>query len=343
MTWEGNKTMSAAPARPTIYDVAQRAGVSKSLVSLVLRGSDRVSDHRRRAVEQAITDLGYRPSQAATALAASRTRSIGVVIDDFENLWFVDLLRGVRDVLNESGLHVSVADRHVNAHLDQDPVDGFLSRGVEGLVMAMEPGEASLRGVDVPLVVAGARTAVPPGVDLVANDDRVGAELATRHLLELGHVHVGHLTGLGGAAALRRSGYESTMRAAGLEPTVVGENAPTTERVGYDSMVRLLDRQPCVTAVFAANDTMALGALAALRERGLRVPVEFSVVGYDNAPLAASRLIDLTTVDDRSADVGATAARALLSRMAKPGRRAQRVFLAPALVRRGSTAPRKAS
>jgi DNA-binding LacI/PurR family transcriptional regulator len=334
--------MSTAPARPTIYDVAQRAGVSKSLVSLVLRGSDRVSDHRRRAVEEAIAELGYRPSQAATALAASRTRSIGVVIDDFENLWFVDLLRGVRDVLNHAGFHVSVADRHVNAHLDQDPVDGFLSRGVEGLVIAMELGDTNLRAVDVPLVVAGTRASVPSGVDTVANDDRVGAELATGHLLELGHVDIGHLTGSGGAATLRRTGYESTMSAAGLEPTVVGEGAPTTERAGYDAMVELLERRPSATAVFAANDTMGLGALAALRERGLRVPVDVSVVGYDNAPLAASRLVDLTTVDDRSEEVGAAAARALLSRMDKPGRRAQRRRLAPALVQRGSTsAPRK--
>jgi DNA-binding LacI/PurR family transcriptional regulator len=338
MTRMMSDSMSSAPVRPTIYDVAQRAGVSKSLVSLVLRGSDRVSDHRRRAVEEAIAELGYRPSQAATALAASRTRSIGVVIDDFENLWFVDLLRGVGDVLNDAGFHVSVADRHVNAHLDQDPVNGFLSRGVEGLVVAMEPGDTDLREIDVPLVVAGTRTRVPSGVDTVANDDRAGAELATGHLLELGHVHVGHLTGTGGAAALRRSGYESAMTAAGVEATVVGEGAPTTERAGYDAMVELLDRRPSVTGVFAANDTMALGALAALRERGFRVPADISVVGYDNAPLAASQLVDLTTVDDRSEEVGAAAARALLSRMAKPGRRAQRRLLTPALVRRGSCA-----
>jgi DNA-binding LacI/PurR family transcriptional regulator len=128
------------------------------------------------------------------------------------------------------------------------------------------------------------------------------------------------------------------MTAAGVEATVVGEGAPTTERAGYDAMVELLDRRPSVTGVFAANDTMALGALAALRERGFRVPADISVVGYDNAPLAASQLVDLTTVDDRSEEVGAAAARALLSRMAKPGRRAQRRLLTPALVRRGSCA-----
>ena len=127
-------------ARPTIYDVAQRAGVSKSLVSLVLRDAPHVSAKRRQAVLTAISDLGYRPSSAASSLAGHRTRSIGVAIDDFENLWFVDLLRGMRRVLDESGHNVSVADRHLNAHLERDPVDAFLSMQVEGIVLAMESG-----------------------------------------------------------------------------------------------------------------------------------------------------------------------------------------------------------
>src|SRR5919112_2322675 len=165
-------------ARPTIYDVAQRAGVSKSLVSLVLRNAPQVSERRRTAVLDAIAELGYRPSSAASSLAANRTRSIGVAIDDFENLWFVDLLRGMRSVLDESGLNVSVADRHLNAHLERDPVDAFLSMQVEGIVLAMETrGEVADLG-RVPVVVAGARDVVPPGADLVANDDSAGARLA---------------------------------------------------------------------------------------------------------------------------------------------------------------------
>src|SRR3954453_12069142 len=149
------------PPRPTIYDVAQRAGVSKSLVSLVLQNAPQVSPKRRAAVLDAIAELGYRPSNAASSLAGNRTRSIGVAIDDFENLWFVDLLRGMRQVLDESGFNVSVADRHLNAHLERDPVDAFLSMQVEGIVLAMETGGSVPDFGGVPVVVAGAGALLP--------------------------------------------------------------------------------------------------------------------------------------------------------------------------------------
>jgi DNA-binding LacI/PurR family transcriptional regulator len=323
--------------RPTIYDVAQRAGVSKSLVSLVLQNAPQVSQKRREAVLSAIAELGYRPSSAASSLAGNRTRSIGVAIDDFENLWFVDLLRGMRQVLDESGLTVSVADRQLNAHLGRDPVDAFLSMQVEGIVLAMETGSAVPDLGRVPVVVAGARDVVPPGADLVANDDTEGARLATQHLLDLGHRAIGHLTGAGGIAALRRSSYELTMAEAGL-PAVMTGSGGTTEEDGYVATRTLLDAHLDITGIFAANDVMLLGALAALRERDLSVPDDVSVVGYDNSPLAASHYLALTTVDDRSVDVGRHAAQAILARQEEPDRAPSRVLLTPELVRRSSTA-----
>jgi len=325
--------------RPTIYDVAQRAGVSKSLVSLVLQNAPQVSERRRQAVLAAIAELGYRPSNAATSLAGNRTRSIGVAIDDFENLWFVDLLRGMRQVLDGSGYNVSVADRHLNAHVRRDPVEAYLSMQVEGIVLAMEIDGTVPDFGSVPVVVAGAHGDVPLGADFVANDDADGARLATRHLLDLGHRDIGHLTGSGRIAGLRRAAHESTMTAAGLTPVVTGSGA-TTEQDGYDATRTLLDRRPEVTAIFAANDVMLLGALAALRERNLVVPDDVSVVGYDNSPLAASHYLALTTVDDRSVDVGVHAARAILARHDEPERAPSRVLLTPTLVQRASTTRR---
>jgi DNA-binding LacI/PurR family transcriptional regulator len=330
-------------ARPTIYDVAQRAGVSKSLVSLVLQDAPQVSEKRRDAVLTAISELGYRRSTAASSLAGRRTRSIGVAIDDFENLWFVDLLRGMREVLDQSGHNVSVADQHLNAHLEGDPVDAFLSMRVEGIVLATEAGGPAPGLGGVPVVVAGARDLVPPGADLVANDDVEGARSATQHLLDLGHRVIGHLTGAGGIAALRRASHEATMTRAGLPSTVTGTGA-TTEQDGYVAACALLDTRPDVTAIFAANDVMLLGALAALRERRLSVPDDVSIVGYDNSPLAASRYLALTTVDDRSVDVGVHVARALLARLDDPERNPSRVLLSPTLVVRASTStPRPGS
>ncbi|MFS2029980.1 LacI family DNA-binding transcriptional regulator, partial [Curtobacterium sp. CT11-45] len=120
----------------TIYDVAARAGVSKSLVSLVLQRSPRVSQQRRDAVLKAIQELDYRPSTAAVSLAGTRSRTIGVVLDDFRNQWFVDLLTGLREALQDQGHRLVVADRFLNTGLDASPVEGFLSMRVEGIVIA---------------------------------------------------------------------------------------------------------------------------------------------------------------------------------------------------------------
>lgn len=329
----------SGPARPTIYDVASRAGVSKSLVSLVLRGSPSVSEARRSAVQAAIDELGYRPSRAASALAANRTQTIGLLIDDFHNPWFVEVLRGLRSVLDPAGWNVSVADLQLEVASGRNPLDGFLAMHVDGLVIAAEPHAApSLRALDVPFVVAGVREVDAGTPDVVASNEEQGAGLAVDHLLRLGHTRIGHLSGRGGSARARRTGYLAGMAAAGLEPLVAGENGDTTEEAGYEAARALLAGRSGVTAIFAANDTMALGALAALKEHGLRTPEDVSVVGYDNTTLAASRYLDLTTVDSHNAEIGTEAARTLLARIADREGPRRELLLAPSFIARGSTA-----
>lgn len=324
--------------RPTIYDVAKSAGVSPSLVSLVLQNPSRVSDKRREAVLAAISQLGYRPSRAATALASSQTKSIGLVIDDFRNPWFVDLLRGMESVLSVHGYQVTVADSRPGQNRIKEATDGLLAMHVAGLVIAAEPSEPMLAGTWVPTVVAGWRNGVPSGADLITNDDDGGGRLAGGHLLELGHTRIGHLSGSDGAAAHRREGFRSRMVSAGLEVRIAGEAGGTSEEDGYASANWLLDHHPDTTAIFAANDTMALGAFAAAKARGRSVPEDLSVIGYDNSPLAKSRYLDITTVDNRSDVVGADTAQTLLARIQDPGLAPGRKLIEPSLVVRGTTA-----
>ncbi len=324
--------------RPTIYDVAEAAGVSKSLVSLVLQGSPRVSPARRAAVQAAIERLQYRPSQAAAVLAGHRTRTIGMLLDDYRNLWFVDFLDGIQQDLAPSHYRVAVENFSVNAHLDPNPLDGFLSLRVDGIVIAMEPTQAMTVDIGIPVVVAGARDVVVPGADVVANDDRLGGRLAVQHLVELGHAQIGHLTGAGGSARLRTEGYLEAVRAAGATPSVARADG-TAELDGYRAAELLLDRHPETSAIFAANDTMAFGAAAALAQRGLRIPQDVSVIGYDNSPLASSQLLQFTTIDGQNHRVGTEAARALLSRIEDPARPTRTTLVDPTLVLRGSTAP----
>ncbi|MEV4951150.1 LacI family DNA-binding transcriptional regulator [Paenarthrobacter nitroguajacolicus] len=331
-------TSTPQARRPTIYDVAKLAGVSPSLVSLVLQNPAKVSEKRREAVKTAIAELGYRPSRAATTLASSRTKSIGLVIDDYRNLWFVDLLRGLESVLTEHGYQVMLADSRPGENRIKEAADGLLAMHVDGLVIAAEPGATALSGTEVPTVVAGWRNGVPDDADLITNDDDGGGAMAADHLLQLGHRRIGHLSGSGGAAAHRRGGFRDRLHQAGVEPLIVGEEGDTTEEDGYSSACWLLDRHPDTTAIFAANDTMALGAFGAIKARGLSVPTDITVIGYDNSALAKSRYLELTSVDNRSDVVGVDVAKALLNRIQGIAPASQRKLIDPILVVRGTTA-----
>ncbi|WP_282701770.1 LacI family DNA-binding transcriptional regulator [Streptomyces sp. CC219B] len=328
--------------QPTIRDVAERAGVSKSLVSLVLRGSDQVRPEKREAVLRAVRELGYRPNAAARSLSERRTRTVGVLLNDLRNPWFVDLLDGLNSLLHDNGLRMLLADARLNRRTGQDPAAPLLDLRVDGLVVVGTlPDPAALEAVAerIPVVVAGAREVVPPRVDVVANDDEHGARLVTEHLIGLGHRRIAHITGYGAVGSLRRHSFEATMRAHGLADRALVEAGDLTEEGGYRATVRLLSRPERPTAVFAVNDITCVGALSAAEELGLAVPRDLSVVGYDNTSTSRLRHLWLTTVDGAGHEVGRRAARCLLDRFDRPEAAGRVHLAAPALEIRGTTAP----
>lgn len=322
--------------RPTIYDVAREAGVSKSLVSLVLNGSDLVSDAKREAVNTAIARLNYRPSRAAANLAADRTHTVGLVIDDFQNPWFVELLQGVRTAMGPQGFHVAVREHYEVGGRFVNAIDGFLDTQVDALLIAAEPGH-DFPDLGIPTVIEGSRLHTVQGSDHVSNDIPLGVGLALGHLQSRGHRRIGHVTGLGGSAKGRLDAYVRVMESIGEPARYAGERNQTNEEGGYFGTVELLARHPEITAVFAANDTMALGARAALREVGREVPDDVALVGYDNSLLARSRFLDLTTVDNRGFDVGIASGQALLRRLRDPDAEPQVIVIPPRLVVRSSS------
>ncbi|MGI5379753.1 LacI family DNA-binding transcriptional regulator [Streptomyces sp. CA-251387] len=326
---------------PTIRDVADRAGVSKSLVSLVLRGSDQVRPEKRDAVLRAVRELGYRPNAAARSLSEQRTRTVGVLLNDLRNPWFVDMLDGLNSLLHDNGLHMLLADARLNRRTGQDPAGPLLDLRVDGLVVVGTlPDPAALEAVAarIPVVVAGAREPVPSGVDVVAGDDERGARLVAEHLIGLGHRRIAHIAGYGAVGELRRRSFEATMREHGLAGEAVVEPSDMTEEGGYRTTVRLLSRPERPTAVFAVNDIAAIGALSAAEELGLRVPRDLSVAGYDNTSIARLRHVWLTTVDNTSHEVGRRAARCLTDRLAGAGGEGGVQLAVPALEIRGTTA-----
>jgi DNA-binding LacI/PurR family transcriptional regulator len=336
--------MTGVPGEPTIRSVAERAGVSKSLVSLVLRGSPSVSDEKRQAVLKAIKELGYRPNAAARILSERRTRVVGVLMDDLRNPWYVDCLDGLNSVLHAGGLTMLLGDGRLDRRADHRLLHTFMDMRVAGLVLVgtMPPSAAIIEAISrLPaVVVVGSRDFDLPHVDVSAQDDRLGAELAVRHLVELGHRGIAHVGGDQAAVSeIRRRAYEDTLEECGLGDEVAVETCDLTEEGGYHAGIRLLSARRRPTAIFAINDVACVGVMSAAAELGLSVPRDLSLVGYDNTHLSRLRHLWLTSVDIASWDVGRHAAELLMQRIDEPTRDAVEYLATPTLVVRGSSAP----
>lgn len=329
--------------QPTIRDVAERAGVSKSLVSLVLQQAPHVSDVRRQRVLEAIAELGYRPNSHARGLARTATDTVGVLLNDLRDPWFVDLVTGLSATLHAAGLGTVIADSRIDRLVGRRSVDTLLRHGVDGIVVVgttAEPDAVRDAADSIPVVLAGTRDPDLPSVDIVVDDDVEGATAATQHLIDLGHTRIGHLSGPDQIGRLRREGYRATMIRAGLDPDRFLEVGGRTEESGYAAARRLLTAAERPSAIFAFNDLSAIGALSAAADERLAVPRDVSVVGYDDSALARIRHIALTSVDNGSFAVGVQAGSYLIERL-RQGVQLQRVHLVPTslVVRSTSAAP----
>ncbi len=327
---------------PTIHDVAARAGVSKSLVSLVMREAGNVSESSRRAVLDAARALGYRPNRAAQALVRRRSQILGVLVSDLHNPFFHDAVDGIDAAAVEHGYRALLSTGHLVTKQEAQAIDTLLELRVDGLVLAsprVTSATVAEAAQSVPTVVLG-RSVRVDGVDSVHNDDRLGGGLVVDHLVERGHERIAHIHGGKGAGARpRRSGYEAAMNRHGLGEHILAVPGAFTEQGGVDGMRRLLTTKPLPTAVFVANDLSAMGALGVLDDAGITVPDDISVVGYDNLRAVEYSRISLTTVDQPRYDMGSIAVALVLERL-EEGRRTDRdVVLPPTLVVRDTTAP----
>jgi DNA-binding LacI/PurR family transcriptional regulator len=325
--------------KPTIRNVAERAGVSKSLVSLVMRGSPHVSERRRQAVLQAARELGYRPNAVARSLVEGRTRLIGAIVADLHNPFFAEFLDGLQESLHGAGLRMLVGSGRWDPLFEAEAVEAFLEMRVDGLVLlSVVPESLKEAAASVPVVLVGERDV--HGIDIVVDDDELGASLAVDHLVELGHRRIAHIEGARSTTAhYRRAGYEKAMHRHGLSAEIVVEPGDFTEDGGYRAARSLLRRDARPTAIFAPNDLVATGALSAADELGMTVPADLSIVGYDNTHLAAIRHISLTSVDQPRRDMGRVAAELLTARIGDPSRHPRQNLVVPHLVVRSTTGP----
>jgi DNA-binding LacI/PurR family transcriptional regulator len=337
--------------RPTIRDVANRAGVSKSLVSLVMRGEPMVREDKRRRVLQIAEELGYRTNFAAGSLSSVRSKAVGVLIADLRNPVLVDVVEQAELALEEAGFRTLMTAAALPSRtapgrrLDVKAIGALHDLRVEAiLVVGSLPDRAALAEIvgDLPMVVAAAH-AEGLRADVVRNNDHLGMRLVVDYLVAGGHRFIAHLGGLGGGvAADRAAGYQAAMQQHGLDEEIVIADADFSEDAGYRGAAQLLRQGRPVTAIAALNDLAAVGAMSAAVDSGIKVPDDLAVTGYDDTFIAAIRQISLTTVNPDSASIGALAARCVLQRIGDPGRALEDHLLPPRLVVRSSAAMRPA-
>ena len=331
---------SATPAKATLEMVAERAGVSPSTVSRILNGTAVVSDEKRAAVDQAIAKLGFVPNPVARGLAGGRTLSIGVVSQAIDSPFYGAALRGIEVELGTAGYSPLFMSGHWRADEEARCIDVLRSRRVDGLiVLTGRLADSALRSLarTLPVVVTG-RSLKASNLLSMDFDNREGARQATQHLIDLGHRRIAFISGdpEHPDAVDRQQGYRSAIEAAGLrfDPALLAPGN-FSEHSGLLAVERLLDSRTRFSAIFAANDQMAFGASLGLYRRGLRVPDDVSMVGFDDVAGSVYMVPPLTTVHNPIQEIGELAARAMLSLLA--GERPAVEVPAPRLIVREST------
>ncbi|WP_107491525.1 LacI family DNA-binding transcriptional regulator [Thermobifida fusca] len=330
--------------RPTLAEVARQAGVSVSTISKVVNGHLDVAAETRRHIEQLLEQHQYRQRRSPGRQAVGL---IDLVFHDLDNSWAMQILAGVEQAAHEHGVGVVVsAVRNDNDRPGRRWLDNVRARGTDGVVLVLSelsPEQRSqLKALGVPVAVVDPVGDLSHEVPAVGTTNWAGGLAATQHLIELGHTRIATISGPTHmlCSRARVDGYRSALDAAGL--TVPDEYigyGDFTIPGGHAETHRLMELPEPPTAIFAGSDMMARGAYEALFERGLRVPQDVSVVGFDDLPEAAWAAPPLTTVRQPLSEMGQMAARTLLRMVAGEKPHPRRVELATELVKRASTGP----
>jgi DNA-binding LacI/PurR family transcriptional regulator len=322
-------------------DVAERARVSKSLVSLVMRDSPRVAEESRRAILEAARELGYRPNAVARSLVQRSSGVFGCILSDLHNPFFADVADGIEEAAAAGGYRALLSAGFLDPVREASAVETLLQLQADGLIMLgpmMRLDAIEETACHIPLVVVGQQTRAKT-LDSVRNDDGAGARAVVDHLVGLGHERIAHIhAGTLGGSRERRGGYQTAMTRHGLGRHIRMVRGAFTEAGGEHGMRAILESGDVPTAVFVANDFAAMGALEAIDRAGLRVPHDISIVGYDDIITSHSARVELTTVAQPSVEMGRTAVNLLIERTEQGRTESRRIVLAPRLVARGSTA-----
>jgi LacI family transcriptional regulator len=301
----------------TIKDVAKRAGVSVSTVSMALNDYPRIAQETKLKVLAAAKELNYQPNAMARGLKSRRTESIGLILTDISGPFYSELIKGVEDVVIERGYQLVISSAHAGR---EESARRLLSEGrTDGLIVLApnlkDSDLTAVAGPDLPLVLLD-RSLVGPGISTIQADNVAAAATAVQHLINLGYRTIAYVSGphLSTDNQNRLQGYRQALQRAGIpeEPSLIVPG-DFTEQGGRRAAQWLLDRGAPPEAVFAANDEMAIGVMEVFRERGIRVPEDVAVVGFDDIRLASYVRPALTTVRQFKYELGQRAATMLFT------------------------------
>jgi len=330
-----------AREKVTISDIARRADVSISTVSRVLRGTAPVTESKRKAVLAAVAELDYQPNVFARGLASGESMAIGVLTQNFGSPFYDAILQGVVHGLRDTRYFPVFADGQWQLEIEKEAVLALMQRQIDGLIVIggfLASDQLAQFAERVPIIVA-ARRLPDYEQNCLYIDNVKAAYMATQHLVGLGHRRIAHISGRADHpdAVERKRGYLQALEDAGIEPLeelIVEGNF--RRQSGVLAVDMLLARGTAFSAIFAANDQMAFGTRLALYRRGIRVPEDLSLVGFDDEPAAAFMIPPLTTVGQPAVELGREAAKVILARL--KGQQISPAALKAELIVRESTA-----
>ncbi len=330
----------------TIKQVSERAGVSSATVSRVINNADSVKEKTRALVLNAMEELGYRHNVIAAALASNKTHTVGYVVPELHGSFFGAMMAGSEKVLRQANKHMFVVTGHSDESLEKQEIEALLSRRCDALILHVEAVNddylIDLANQDVPIVIVN-RYIEAIGEKCISLDNVLGGYLATKHLIDCGHIEIAYAAGaLFKADGVNRlTGHKKALEEAGIyydENTMAEGNFQAYS--GENCVETLLQRGVHFTAIACANDEMASGAINALRKHGKRVPEDVSVIGFDNVDFASYLTPKLTTVNYPVRDIGAMAARWILNQAYGNNKVSMKHILKPHVIVRGTTANR---
>jgi len=336
---------TARGSRVTLDDVAVRADVSPVTVSRVLRDPDRVSEPLRKRVDAAVRELGYIPNQMASALASARTGRVAVIVPSLTNGVFDDYLRATHDIFLPAGIDVLVLNSNYASGREEQAIVTALGQHPEAIILAGIEQTAfakrSLRQAAIPIVQTMDISPDPIDINIGLSHFDAGYA-AARHLFDLGHRNVGYVAApLDSRARKRSAGYLHAVHEFGAMPAIASVDDPSSVTLGGSLFVDLIERAPATTAVFCANDDLALGVLFECRRRGIRVPDDMSIIGFNDLEFSASASPSLSTVATPRYEVARRAAEIILDIVRGSGKRPlpRQIDLGFRVIGRESTAP----